>query len=76
MCRSPQYLLTFQNVPGHFKLNYNVPVYIYIYIYIYRVQILFVNYFFVLFLFFSLGHFSLLSATFWSKNLYFAEFWN
>jgi hypothetical protein len=29
----------------------------------------------VFFLFFSLGHFSLLFATFWSKNLYFAEFW-
>ena len=28
------------------------------------------------FLFFSLGHFSLLFATFWSKNLYFAEFWS
>ena len=28
------------------------------------------------FLFFSLGHFSLLFATFWSKNLYFAEFGN
>ena len=27
-------------------------------------------------LFFSLGHFSLLFATFWSKNLYFAEFWS
>jgi hypothetical protein len=31
---------------------------------------------FLLFLFFSLGHFSLLFATFWSKNLYFAEFWS
>ena len=28
------------------------------------------------FLFFSLGHVSLLFATFWSKNLYFAEFWS
>ena len=28
------------------------------------------------FLFFSLGHFSVLFATFWSKNLYFAEFWS
>jgi hypothetical protein len=28
-----------------------------------------------LFWFFSLGHFSLPFATFWSKNLYFCEFW-
>jgi hypothetical protein len=27
------------------------------------------------FLFFSLGHCSLLFATFWNKSLYFAEFW-
>ena len=32
--------------------------------------------FFICYLFFSLGHFSLLFATFWSKNLYFAEFWS
>ena len=35
-----------------------------------------VQFFLVFFLFFSLGHFSLLFATFWRKNLYFAEFWS
>ena len=37
--------------------------------------IFFVGWFFV-FQWFSLGHVSLLFAAFWSKNLYFAEFWS
>ena len=30
----------------------------------------------LVFLFFGLGHFSFLFATFWSKNRSFAEFWS
>ena len=63
-------------------------MYIYIY-YIYYIYIIYIHIYWVhifgLFfsffkkicvLFFSPGHFSLLFATFRSKNLYFAEFWH
>ena len=40
------------------------------------VQFFFIVVFFRFCLFFNLAHFSLLFATFWSKNLYCAEFWS
>ena len=75
--------ITLQYITLHYIHDLCIYIYthythIFLYIYysiciIIRVHIFW--YCFLYFLFFSLGHLSLLFATFWNENLYFAEFW-